>query len=112
VKINGAAIREIYDAVEYGLTKTAADSVIAAKRRPRMPVRTGTLQSSIQMRKPRREGRRISVQWGSFDVRYALYQELGFRSRAGRFIPGRGFLRGAAAEEYPKLGDHIRRRLG
>ena len=63
-----------------------------------MPVKTGTLQGSIAFTPAKRDKSSVNAAWGSFDVNYAFYQEV---SR------GRRFLRDAAAQEYPKLGDRI-----
>ena len=112
VRTNPAFERAVEDAIVYALEKTASEAVIQAKRRPRMPVRTGTLQSSIQHRGAHRLSKgRFGILWGSFDVRYALYQEMGFRTRSGKFYPGRRFLRGAAEETYPRFYDYLRSRL-
>lgn len=113
VRINHAKLLELDSAVRQALIRVGADAVVHAKRRPRMPVRTGTLQSSIQMRPPERtRGTAWRLLWGSFDVHYALYQEMGFRLRNGRFYPGRRFLRGAAEETYSRFHDYLRNELG
>ena len=78
--------------------------VPAAKRET--PVVTGTAQGSIQMRPARILGRRIVGIWGSFDVNYYIWLEIGARGRPGGFM-----LRRAADRFYPTLASVIRQRL-
>lgn len=79
-----------------------AACVKEAKKRPKMPVVTGTLQGSIAMKSPKVTDKQVVGKWGSFDVNYAFVQEVGAKGRSGR-----RFLRDAADKEYPKLGKRI-----
>lgn len=101
--------RAIERACADAIDQTTSEAVREAK--PRTPVRTTTLQGSIQMRPARRRGSAIVGQWGSFDVNYALWVEVGHHTRNGRLVPGRYMLRQAADIAYPKLRDRIRRNL-
>lgn len=99
----GDRIKEIVaEAARLGIDETTAAAVTPAKERT--PVRTGTLQGSIQFRAARREGNRIVGSFGSYDVNYALWVEIGAKGR-----PGRHMLRQAADQEFPKLGERIKR---
>ena len=114
--------RAIERASEWGIDKTTSECVRDAKEN--VPVRTGALQGSIRMQPATRRGKYIEGTWGSFDVNYALAIELGnpsliprdadnrreslpYSSR-GRNTGNRGFLRGAADKQYPKLAGRIR----
>ena len=83
---------------------TMAACVIHAKGNT--PVLTGTAQGSIQLRPAVTEGRRIVGRWGSYNVDYFIWLEIGARGRPGHFM-----LRRAADREYPKLTDRIREAL-
>tara|TARA_Y100000310_G_C20633982_1_gene790190 strand:- start:550 stop:885 length:336 start_codon:yes stop_codon:yes gene_type:complete len=95
-RVTGAAREAIDD--------TMARCVDAAKRR--VPVKTTTLQGSIQMRPARVEGRKVVGLWGSFTVRYAIYVEMG----TGR-MSARPYLRPAADHHYPLLRERINKLL-
>ena len=103
--------KEIEDRVakasRQGIDVVLARCVPEAKRSPPLPVITGTAQGSIQMRPARAEGilgRRIVGIWGSFDVNYFIWLEIGARGRTGGFM-----LRRAADRFYPTLGGTIAR---
>lgn len=66
------------------MDRVMADCVSAAKELA--PVRTAALQRSIQMRPTRRDGGALVGQWGSFQIGYAIYQEMG----TGLYAPGGG----------------------
>jgi HK97 gp10 family phage protein len=105
VKWKGEAVRALVrGAVSAGLEEVASLAVIDAKSNA--PFEFGTLQGSI-----RHDGvkgaPRAEITWGSFDVNYALYQELGTQRMAAR-----PYLRPAADRNYPKLGPSIRKRMG
>jgi len=87
-----------------GIDVVMALCVPAAKSET--PVITGTAQGSIQMRPASIMGRRIVGIWGSFNVNYFIWLEIGARGRAGR-----GMLRRAADRFYPTLAGVIRQRL-
>jgi len=101
---HGEAIRErLRQAAQLGIDATTAACVIPAKQAVR--VKTRILQGSIQARPAEDEGGRLVGYWGSFDVNYALWQEIITFSHAGQ----QPYLRPAASEEYPKLAGRIRK---
>ncbi len=67
---------------------------------------TGTAQGSLRFQPARKEGRRIVGRWGSHDVDYFIWLEIGARGRSGHHM-----LRQAADRTYPELPDEIRRRM-
>jgi hypothetical protein len=82
------------------IDETCGSCVPLAK--DRVHVKTRLLQGSIQFRPARREGNRIVGKWGSFDVVYALWQEVLPEPR------GKPYLRVSADIEYPKLAARVR----
>jgi HK97 gp10 family phage protein len=103
----GAVEDHIRDAVRRAIDETTAACVARAKSNHPWKNRTGTLEGSIQMRPAQAGPEGIRGEWGSYNVRYALFQEIGTsRMRA------RPYLRPAAQIEYPRLPDRIRRNLG
>lgn len=64
--------------------------------------RSGTLRGSIRIEPARSSGGRVMGSWGSFDVNYALWQEVSMKHG------GKPYLRPSADAEYPKLGGRIR----
>lgn len=100
---NGNEIKaKLQEAQRLAIDETTHACVTPAKNRVRRI--SGTLQGSIQARPARREGSRTVGRWGSFDVNYALWQEIITFSRAGH----QPYLRPAAEEEYPKLAARVR----
>lgn len=100
--------RRVIGAVLGGMDETMAACVVTAKQdyRPGHGLVTAVLQGSIQMRPAEmREDYAIGY-WGSFDVDYAIYVEMGTARMAAQ-----GQLRKAADQHYPLLGERIRRRL-
>ena len=92
-----ALLRRMGAAAETGVEKTIAN---AAKRASdKAPVRSGDLRDSIEVKGVEREGDDVVGYWGS-DLSYALPVELLHPSK-------RGFLRGGADAEYPKLAAAI-----
>ena len=51
-------------------------------------------------------GERVLGRWGSFNVNYFIFLEIGARGRPGNFM-----LRRAADQEYPKLPERIKARF-
>jgi len=96
-------------AAKWGIDKTMSKAVVYAKSQLWLGhgLRTATLQGSIQMRPAEERGRAVVGQWGSFDVHYAIFVELG-TSRM-KAIP---YLRPAADVEYPKLAKRIKAAFG
>lgn len=88
-----------------GIDETMAAAVTAAKRLT--PVRTGALQGSIRFVPARRAGDMVYGIWGSFNILYAVYVELGTYRMRGRFM-----FRQASEQEYPKLRARISKRFG
>ncbi|MGH7851155.1 MAG: hypothetical protein ACREOP_12725, partial [Thermodesulfobacteriota bacterium] len=95
--------------------QTMSAAVIHAKQNHPWVNRTGTLEGSIRpVVAAHKAGSEFIGLWGSVDVEYALYLELGlgFNLVAGAASFGKGkraypFLRPAAEVEYPKLADRI-----
>ncbi len=101
----GAQVKDkLLRAAKDGIDETTAESVTEAKRI--VPVDTSTLQGSIRF-DPAQIGRnKVVGEWGSFDVDYAIYVELGtYKMRA------QPYLRPTADREYPKLKGRIARRF-
>ena len=96
--------RVIAAASKVGIDQTMAAAVPLAKQET--PGITGTAQGSIQFREAVIQGRRVVGRWGSFDVNYFIWLEIGARGRPGLFM-----LRRAADREYPNLGSRIREAL-
>ena len=88
----------------FGIDQTMGLCIAPAKRET--PVVTGTAQGSIQMRPSKRIGNFIVGIWGSFDVDYFIWLEIGARGRTGIHM-----LRRAADRFYPGLADRIRHRF-
>ena len=87
-----------------GVNKTMGECIVQAKAT--VHVQFGTLQGSIRLEPARPVGSGVAGQWGSFDVNYALWQEV--------LPPGRGgkaYLRPSADANYPHLAGHIRAAL-
>lgn len=91
-------------AVLAGMDETMAACVLQAKGLVR--VKTAVLQGSIQMRPAEFRGAVAIGLWGSFDVNYAIWQEIG-TSR----MTGKPYLRPSADAQYPRLGARIKARL-
>ena len=113
----GKVGRKVVKATRQAMEETMAACVVDAKQN--VPVVTAVLQGSLRMSDPpvEQNGESLRGQWGSFDVNYALAVELGDGSLAGpdsglpdapvsgrKNTGNKGFLRGAADKEYPKLG--------
>lgn len=99
---NGEQVkRKAVTASRKGIDETMSKCVIVAKGRVR--VKTATLQGSLRMEPAVVLGQRIKGTWGSFDVNYALWQEIG-TSR----MSGQPYLRPAADAEYPQLKARIK----
>ena len=89
--------------------RKAIDETLAlciAPAKAETPVVTGTAQGSIQMRLAKIIGNLVTGQWGSFDVNYFIWLEIGARGRTGIHM-----LRRAADRFYPGLADRIRARF-
>lgn len=95
-------LKRLEEAQRLGIDTTTAAAVTPAKKFVR--VKTRILQGSIQTRQAVKEGKQWVGRWGSFDVNYALWQEIKTFSQAGH----RPYLRPAAEIEYPKLAGRIK----
>lgn len=87
-----------------GVVETAAACVEMAKGL--VLVDTGNLQAHIEAHPPQTQGSVVQVEWGAFDVYYAMFQEIGPVSgiRQWRFRP---YLRPAMDAQSRKLGDSV-----
>lgn len=102
---NGRKIADaVHTAARLAIDETMARCIAPAKAAT--PVVTGAAQGSIQFKPAVRTGNRTSGVWGSFNINYFLWLEIGAQGR-----PGRHMLRNAAAKEYPQLRNRIANRL-
>lgn len=98
--------RKVSEATRRGIDITTHSCVGPAKEKVR--VDTGILQGSIKAEPAHHEpGRGWVGRWGSFDVNYALWQEIKTFRHAGH----QPYLRPTAEEEYPKLVERIKAAL-
>lgn len=74
-------------------------------------VETAVLQGSLMFKPAQDEGNEIVGHWGSFDVDYAIYQEIGPVSgvKIWNYKP---YLRPSADQHYPELAGNIKSRYG
>lgn len=104
-------------ACERGMLETASECVATSKALVHKD--TTSLQGSIRIDPEgvRREGGQLSLDWGSHDIEYAIWQEflpgeempgVGTRLLAG----GKPYLRPSADEHYGELPERIRRAFG
>lgn len=84
-----------------GVNQTMAKCVEMAKTLVR--VEFGTLQGSIRMEPAKPSGAGIKGTWGSFDVNYAIWQEIGTS-----VMSAQPYLRPSADFEYGLLESRIR----
>lgn len=90
-------------------TRLAMDRVMAKcikESKIMVPVVTATLQGSIRMEPTKLEGDNLVGRWGSYNVMYAIFQELGTSHMAAN-----PFLRPAADKYYPSLPGEIRKAM-
>lgn len=114
-------------AIPAAIDDTTAAAAIEAKRNHGWQNRTGTAEGSIRFDPATKVGPgRWRGVFGSFDVMYFIFLELGhfvasargFQYRGGhperafaRFIKGDHTLRRAADVEFPKIGARLRARM-
>lgn len=92
------------EAARLGIDDTTAAAAIAAKEsHPTWHNVTGTAEGSIRGDPARILGTSVSGLFGSFDVNYFVWLEIGARGRAGDYT-----IRRAADKEFPRLPGHIR----
>jgi hypothetical protein len=103
--------RDLDRAIEGAMNDTTAAAAIQAKRNHSgWRNVTGTAEGSIRGQPARKSGRGWSALFGSFDVDYFIWLEIGARGRAGDRT-----LRRAADVEFPKLAGRVAanaRRMG
>ncbi len=96
--------KKMNEAVPLAINSILADCVRESKAV--VPVKTSILQGSIQMRVATKGKDGWSGLWGSWDVLYAIFVELGTQ-----FMRGRSYLRSVADRLYPQLADRIRQAM-
>jgi hypothetical protein len=84
------------------MNATLADAVAQAQQPGWTPRDTGTLANSITFEGVKRDGNGWLGSFGSYDVHYAIYVEIGTYKMAGRF-----YLRRAADAIFPTLPGRI-----
>lgn len=98
--VDGALLASIDDT-------TAAAAIFAKQNHPGWENRTGTAEGSIRPEPARKVGPgRYRGRFGSFDVAYFIWLEIGTRFRSGDHTIQR-----AADAEFPKVGARIKARL-
>ena len=96
--------RKVRDAAVDGVDDTLAKCVREVK--DITPVATSILQGSMRFEPAKRQGTKVRGQWGSFDVNYALWVEIGSQGRAGVYMLSR-----TADAVYPELAGNIKRHI-
>lgn len=95
----------VLEAARKGIDETMGAASVEAQTNT--PVLTGALRRSIRPQQPARvQGTRVEGVWGSHDVEYAIFVEVGTNNR-----PGRRMLTNAADQEYPNLAGRIKKHL-
>ena len=89
-----------------GVNDTLAAAVVEAKQNHGWKNRTGTAERSIRAQPATARGSVVTGRWGSFDVNYFLFLELGTSRMAADYT-----LHRAADAHYPELLTHIARAL-
>ena len=90
-------------------TRLAMDRVMAKcvqESKIMVPVRTATLQGSIRMNPTKVESGDLVGRWGSYNVKYAVFIELGTIH-----MDAQPYLRPSADKNYPSLPGEIRRAM-
>jgi len=103
LKWNGPIIAAAFlQAAKRAVDETTAECVVLAKGKA--PFQYGVLQGSIMAKPAKITGSGgVAAEWGSFDVNYAIYQELGTYKMAAQ-----PYLRPSAEIAYPGLEGKIR----
>jgi len=103
LKWEGPALaKRVRKAEMIGVNQTMARCVTMAKGLVR--VDTSALQGSLRMEPAVPFGGGVRGRWGSFDINYALWQEIGTSKMSAK-----PYLRPSADFEYGLLGARIRR---
>lgn len=104
VKWNGDQIRNAtIEACRQGVNATLADCVLQSQQPGYVPVKSGTLKGSLRFEPAQTSGSRTIGSFGSYDVTYAIWQEIGTR-----FMLGKQFLRRSADIHFPTLPSRIK----
>lgn len=102
---NGKAVQEkTIEATRKAMDRVMAKCVLDAKAE--VPVVTATLQGSIRMQPTKIEGDALVGRWGSHNVVYAVFVELGTIH-----MDAQPYLRPAADRNYPTLPGEIRKAM-
>lgn len=97
-------VKAMSDDIQAAINDTTAAAAISAKKsHPTWRNRTGTAEASIQMRPAVKKRGSWTGLFGSFDVVYFIWLEIGTRFRAGDFT-----IRRAADAEFPRVSDRLR----
>lgn len=100
LKWNGRVIAaKMMVAAAVAVNRVMVECVVTAQGLVR--IKTGTLRGSIRF-EPASPGLIVRGLWGSFDVNYAIYQEMGTYKMSAQ-----PYLRPAAEMHYPKLAAYI-----
>lgn len=95
---NGDRIkRNVSDAIRLGTSATAAACVAPAQAET--PVDTGTARSSVSFREAQRQDTRWVAEFGSYNVAYYIWLEIGARGRAGGYMLRRAVDQQASKEQ-------------
>lgn len=86
---------------------TAAAAIYAKQNHPGWKNVTGLAEGSIRMEPATIQGDHVVGYFGSFDVNYFIWLEIGANGHAGDFT-----LRRAADAEFPSLGRRLAARIG
>ncbi len=92
--------RQVAQASRRGIDVTLARCIGPAKNLT--PVVTGTAQGSIMMKAAKIVGKFVTGKWGSWDVEYFIWLEIGAHGRRAYRM-----LQQTADAQYPKLPAHI-----
>lgn len=104
VKWNGDQIRSATrEACRQGINATLADCVLQSQQTGYVPVDTGALKNSLRFEPAQGSGPQLIGSFGSYDISYAIWQEIGTRFMAGQF-----YLRRSADLHFPELPTHIK----
>lgn len=86
---------------------TAAAAIYAKQNHPGWNNVTGLAEGSIRMEPAVDEGERVVGYFGSYDVNYFIWLEIGANGHPGDYT-----LRRAADAEFPSLGRRLAQRIG
>lgn len=99
--------KRVLEATRHGVDATTAACAQHAKSNHEWQNVSGIAEGSIRIEPAEVAGSVVRGQWGSFDVNYFIFLELGTS-----VMNARPSLQPAAEAEYPKLPERIREALG